>query len=41
MAEREILQDAIRVRWIHDAALAEAPQALGIFGLGQVPAAGV
>ena len=40
MAERHALGDAIDIRLVHDGGLAEAAQALGVFGLGQVTAAG-
>jgi hypothetical protein len=40
MAERQTLGDAIDVRFVHQRALAEAAEALGIFGLRQVAATG-
>jgi hypothetical protein len=41
VAERQILRNAIRIGGIHLGILAEATQALGVFGLGQVTAASV
>src|SRR5208283_2250295 len=38
---RQALRDAVGVGWINDRRLAEAAQALGVFGLGQMAAAGV
>jgi hypothetical protein len=40
MAEREALGDAVEVRRMNDLGLGEAASALGVFGLGQVAAAG-
>jgi hypothetical protein len=40
MAERQILRDAIKVGRMNDGSLAEASQALGVFGLRQVASAG-
>ena len=41
MAEREVLRDAIRVRLIDHDGGAQAPAALWLFALQQVPLAGV
>jgi len=41
MAEGEVLLDAIDIGGIDHGGLAEAAQALGVFGLGEVTAAGV
>jgi hypothetical protein len=41
VAERHALSDAVGIRRVNDGSLAEAAQALGVFGLGQVTAAGV
>jgi hypothetical protein len=40
MAEGQALGDAVNVGGIHDRSLAEATETLGVFGLGQVTAAG-
>jgi hypothetical protein len=40
MAERQILGDTVGVGRIHDGGLAKAAEALGVFGLGQMAAAG-
>jgi hypothetical protein len=40
VAERQALGDAIEVGLVHNLRLAEAAAALGVFGLGQVAAAG-
>jgi len=40
VAEREVLGDAIHVRLVDDRTLAEAAEALGVFGLRQMAAAG-
>lgn len=40
MTERQILRDAIGVGGIHDGGFAEAAQAMGVFGLRQMPATG-
>jgi hypothetical protein len=40
VAERQILDDAIFVRGMHDGGFAEAAQAFGVLGLGQVAASG-
>jgi hypothetical protein len=40
VAERQILDDAIFVRGMHDGGLAEAAQAMRILGLGQMAASG-
>jgi hypothetical protein len=40
MAEGQALGDAVNVGGVHDGSLAEAAEALGVFGLGQVTAAG-
>ncbi len=40
MTERQILGDAINVGFVNDGALAEAAEALGVFGLRQVAATG-
>jgi hypothetical protein len=39
VAEREVLLDAIDVGFVNHRGLAEAAEALGVFGLGQVTAA--
>jgi hypothetical protein len=41
MAERQILQDAISVRRVHDGGFSEAAAVLGAFALQQVAFAGV
>jgi hypothetical protein len=41
VAERKVLGDAVGVRGVHLGVFAEAAEALGVFGLGQVTAAGV
>jgi len=41
VAERHGLRDAINIRGVHDGHLAETAEALGVFGLCQVTAAGV
>jgi hypothetical protein len=40
VAERQALRDAVEVGRMNDLGLGEAAAALGVFGLGQVPAAG-
>jgi hypothetical protein len=40
VAEGQALGDAIDIRGVHDCCLAKATEALGVFGLGQVAAAG-
>jgi hypothetical protein len=40
VAEREVLRDAVNIRLVHNGALAETAEAFGVFGLGQVTAAG-
>jgi hypothetical protein len=40
MAERHALSDAIDIRLVHHGGFAEPAEALGVFGLGQVAAAG-
>jgi hypothetical protein len=39
VGKREVLCDAVEVRGIHKGGFAEAAQAMGVFGLGQVAAA--
>jgi hypothetical protein len=41
VAERHGLRDAINIGLVHDGGLAETAEAFGVFGLGQVTAAGV
>jgi hypothetical protein len=41
MAEREVLRDAVGIGRVNLRIFAEAAKALGVFGLGQVTAAGV
>ncbi len=40
MRERKVLRDAIKVGGMHIGGFAEAAQAMGVFGLGQVAATG-
>jgi len=40
MTEREILGDAVGISFVNHRHLAETAEALGVFGLGQVAAAG-
>jgi hypothetical protein len=40
MAERQTLGDAIDIRLVHHGAFAETAEALGVFGLRQMAAAG-
>jgi hypothetical protein len=40
VAERHALRDAIDICLVHDRSLAETAEALGVFGLGQMAAAG-
>jgi hypothetical protein len=40
MAERQALSDAIDIRLVHHGGFTEPAQAFGVFGLGQVAAAG-
>jgi hypothetical protein len=39
VAEREVLLDTVNIRGMNHRGLAEAAEALGVFGLGQVTAA--
>jgi hypothetical protein len=40
MAERQVLDDAVNIRLVHDHSLAEAAEAFGVFSLRQVTATG-
>jgi hypothetical protein len=41
VAEREVLRDPVGIRWVHLRIFAEAAEAFGVLGLGQVTAASV